>query len=337
MAYPQGRQGLQRPRLRALLGAAALALALPLLPAAAAAQAAYPSKPIRVVVPYTPGGVSDTVTRLVMQKLAERLGQPVVVENRPGANGMIGSDNVAKSSPDGYSLLVVVAAHAINPSLYSHMSYDPVKDLTGVSEIGRIPMLMVSSGQLPPNSVKELVAWGKANPQRLTFASSGNGSGAHLTGELFARAAGVKMTHVPYKGISPALPDLFSGQIAVIFDSVQTMMPQVRAGKVKALAITGPARWPTAPDVPTIAEAGYPAASASSWIGLLAPAKTPRPVLDKLSAEMAAVLKQADVHARLVDYGIEPVGGTPEQFQSFIREEAARWATVVKQADIHLD
>jgi len=337
MDYPKRRRDLHCSRLRALLCAATLALALPLLPAAASAQPAYPSKPIRVVVPYTPGGVSDTVTRLVMQKLGERLGQPVVVENRSGANGMIGSDNVAKSAPDGYSLLVVVAAHAINPSLYSHMNYDPIKDLTGVSQLGRIPMLMVSSGQLPPSNVRELVAWGKANPQRMTFASSGNGSGAHLTGELFARAAGMKMIHVPYKGISPALPDLFSGQVAVIFDSVQTMMPQVRAGKIKALAITGPTRWPTAPDVPTIAEAGYPAAAASSWIGLLAPAKTPKTVLDKLSGEMAAVLALPEVHARLIDYGIEPVGGTPEQFQAFIREEAVRWAAVVKQADIHLD
>ncbi|NUA26952.1 tripartite tricarboxylate transporter substrate binding protein [Cupriavidus basilensis] len=322
------------PWMNACLLAAALACGLSLT---ARAEAPYPSKPVRVVVPYTPGGVSDAVTRLVMQKLAERLGQPVVVENRPGANGMIGSDNVAKSAPDGYSLLVVVAAHAINPSLYPKMSYDPVKDLTGVSQIGRIPLLLVSSAQLPPGSVKALVAWGKANPDKMTYASSGNGSGAHLAGELFSQAVGIKMTHVPYKGVSPALPDLFSGQVAMIFDSVQTMMPQVKAGKLKALAITSATRWPAAPDVPTMAEAGYPAVTASSWIGLIAPARTPRRVLAKLSAEMDAVLHQPEVKARLIEYGIDPVGGTPDQFQAFIKEEAGRWGEVVKKGGIHVE
>ncbi|KJK10238.1 MFS transporter [Burkholderiaceae bacterium 16] len=322
-------------RLTACLMAAALACGIA---GAARADAPYPSKPLRVVVPYTPGGVSDAVTRLVMQKLAERLGQPVVVENRPGANGMIGSDNVAKSAPDGYSLVVVVvAAHAINPSLYPKMSFDPVRDLTGVSQIGRIPLLLVSSVQLPPGSVKELVSWGKAHPDKMTFASSGNGSGAHLAGELFSQAVGMRMTHVPYKGVSPALPDLFTGQVAMIFDSVQTMMPQVKAGKLKALAITSPSRWPAAPDVPTMAEAGYPAVTASSWIGLLAPAKTPKAVLDKLSGEMDAVLHQPDVKARLIEYGIDPVGGTPDQFQAFIKDEAVRWAGVVRKGGIKVE
>lgn len=298
---------------------------------------AWPTRPVRVVVPYTPGGVSDAVTRLVMQKLAERIGQPVVVENRPGANGMIGSDNVAKSAPDGYSLVVVVAAHAINPSLYPKMSYDPIRDLTGVSLIGRIPLLMVSSAQLPPTTVKELVNWGKSHPDKMTFASSGNGSGAHLAGELFSQAVGMTMTHVPYKGIAPALPDLFSGQVAVIFDSVQTMMPQVKAGKVRALAISSPARWPAAPDVPTMAEAGYPAVTAGSWIGLIAPARTPPAVLAKISAEMEAVLRQPEVRARLIDYGIDPVGGGPGQFQAFIREEAVRWAAVVRKGGVRLE
>lgn len=329
----------RRPVLRRLAQGAMIAGGLLVgLPAFAQDGAAgYPSHPIRVVVPYTPGGVSDTVTRLVMQKLAQRLGQPVVVENRPGANGMIGSDNVAKSSPDGYSLLVVVAGHAINPSLYGKMSYDPIRDLTGVSEIGRIPLLMVSSAQLPPKTVKELVAWGKANPDKMTFASSGNGSGAHLAGELFAQGTGVPMMHIPYKGISPALPDLFSGQVAVIFDSVQTMAPLAKAGKVRALAITNPTRWPSAPDVPTMAEAGYPNVMPGSWIGVLAPAKTPPAILNKLSAELDAVVHSPDVRTRLIDYGIDPVGGKPDQFQAFIKEEAVRWAGVVHKAGVKLD
>ncbi|WP_427306022.1 tripartite tricarboxylate transporter substrate binding protein [Cupriavidus sp. H39] len=325
-----------KARIRRLLSLSLFAGLAAALPAMAQGDA-YPNRPIRVVVPYTPGGVSDTVTRLVMLKLAERIGQPVVVENRPGANGMIGSDNIAKSAPDGYSLLVVVAAHAINPSLYPKMSFDPLKDLTGVSMIGRIPLLLVSSAQLPPTNVKEMVAWGKANPERMAFASSGNGSGAHLAGELFSQAAGLKMMHVPYKGISPALPDLFTGQIAIIFDSVQTMMPLVKAGKVRALAICNPTRWPAAPNVPTMAEAGYPAVTAGSWIGLIAPAKTPPAVLAKLSTEMDAVLRQPDVQAKLIDYGIDPVGGKPEQFQTFIKSEAVRWGEVVKKGGVRLE
>lgn len=330
----------RRIALRRLIQATVFAVsALPGLPVLALdnAAAGFPARPVRVVVPYTPGGVSDAVTRLVMHKLSERIGQPVVVENRPGANSMLGSDNVAKSAPDGYSLLVVVAAHVINPSLYPNMKYDPIKDLTGVSEIGRIPLLMVSSAQLPPKSVKELVAWGKANPDKMTFASSGSGSGAHLAGELFAQGTGVAMTHVPYKGISPALTDLFSGQIAVIFDSVQTMIPLAKAGKVRALAITNPKRWPAAPDVPTMAEAGYPNIMPGSWIGVLAPSKTPPAILNKLSAELDAVVHAPDVRAKLIDYGIDPVGGSPEQFQAFIKEEFVRWAGVVQKAGVKLD
>ena len=318
--------------------AAALALfAIAGAGGSASAQEAYPSKPIRVVVPYTPGGVSDAVTRLVMQKLADRLKATVVVDNQGGANGQIGSATVARAAPDGYTLLVVVAAHAINPSLYPRMSYSPLQDLRGVSEFGAIPLLMVSSAQLPPTDLKGFVAWAKANPQRATFASSGAGSGAHLVAEQFAQTAGVPMTHVPYKGIAPALPDLFAGQVSVIFDSVQTMMPHIKAGKLRGLAMTSAKRWPAAPDVPTMAEAGYPGMTGGSWIGLLAPARTPNEIVHKLSAELQQVLQLPEIHDKLIDYGIDPVGGTPEQFDAFIRSEAARWAEVVKKADIRLE
>ncbi|HET7835189.1 MAG TPA: tripartite tricarboxylate transporter substrate binding protein [Variovorax sp.] len=303
----------------------------------ASAQEAYPSRPIRVVVPYTPGGVSDAVTRLVMQKLADRLKATVVVDNQGGANGQIGSAAVARAAPDGYTLLVVVAAHAINPSLYPRMSYSPLQDLRGVSEFGAIPLLMVSSAQLPPTDLKGFVAWAKANPQRATFASSGAGSGAHLVAEQFAQTAGVPMTHVPYKGVAPALPDLFAGQVSVIFDSVQTMMPHIKAGKLRGLAMTSAKRWPAAPDVPTMAEAGYPGMTGGSWIGLLAPARTPNEIVHKLSAELQQVLQLPEIRDKLIDYGIDPVGGTPEQFDAFIRSEAARWAEVVKKADIRLE
>jgi tripartite-type tricarboxylate transporter receptor subunit TctC len=316
-----------------LAGLAAFALAT----APAMAEDAYPGKPIRVVVPYTPGGVSDTVTRLVMTKLAERMKATIIVDNQGGANGQIGSSAVARSAPDGYTLLVVVAAHAINPSLYPKMSYSPLQDLRGVSQIGAIPLLMVSSAQLPPTSLKEFVSWAKAHPQQATFASSGAGSGAHLVAELFSQTTGVPMTHVPYKGIAPALPDLFSGQVAFIFDSVQTMMPQVKAGKLRALAMTSARRWPAAPEVPTMAELGYPGMTGGSWIGLLAPAKVPQDIVHRLSAEMQQVLDTPEIHARLIEYGIDPVGGTPEQFDTFIRSEAKRWAEVVKKADIRLE
>ncbi|MHA7599880.1 tripartite tricarboxylate transporter substrate binding protein [Alicycliphilus sp. T452] len=320
---------------RCLCAAGLGALALATMPAWA--QDNYPSKPIRVVVPYTPGGVSDTVTRLVMQKLSDRLKTPVIVDNQGGANGQIGSAMVTRSAPDGYTLLVVVAAHAINPSLYTKMTYAPLTDLRGVSEFGAIPLLMVSSAALPPKTLKEFVAWAKANPDRATFASSGTGSGAQLSAELFAQTAGVGMTHVPYKGMAPALPDLFSGQVAMAFDSVQTMMPHVRSGKLHALAMTSAKRWPAAPEVPTMAEQGYPSLTGGSWIGLLAPAKVPNDIVRKLSSEMQKVIDSPEIHAKLIEYGIDPVGGTPEQFDTFIHAEAKRWAEVVKKANIHLE
>ena len=322
---------------RKFLAAALMAVALAGSASAAGADDAYPSRAIRVVVPYTPDGVSDTVTRLMTNKLGEQLKTPVIVDNMGGANGQIGSAFVARAAPDGYTLLVVVAAHVINPSLYPKMSYSPLQDLRGVSEFGAIPLLMVSSAALPPANLAEFTAWARANPDRATFASSGAGSGAHLAGESFAQAAGLKMTHIPYKGIAPALPDLFSGQIAIIFDSVQTMMPQVKAGKLRALAISSSQRWPAAPEVPTMSELGYPGMTGGSWIGLLAPAKTPAAIVEKLSAEVGKALQAPEIRAKLIEYGIDPVGGTPGQFDAFMRGESARWASVIKNANIHLD
>ena len=319
----------QRRRLLAAVGAAAV-LGVP-------GVRAQDAKTIRVIVPYTPGGVSDAVTRLVVQRMAELLKQTVIVENMGGANGQVGSAAAARATPDGTTLLAVVAAHAINPSLYAKMAYAPLEDLTGVSQIGHIPLLLVSSAALPPTDLRQFVAWAKANPARATFASSGAGSGAHLAAELLAQTAGVPMTHVPYRGMAPALPDLFSGQVALAYDSVQTMMPHVQAGKLRALAMTSAKRWPAAPEVPTIAEAGYPTLTGGSWIGLLAPAKTPRDALARLSGAAQQAIAAPDLHAKLVGYGIDPVGGTPEQFDAFIRSEAQRWGDVVRKANIRLD
>lgn len=326
-------QGFARPVLSALLG-------LSMVAASAQVRAQdypNPGHPIRVVVPYTAGGVSDAVTRLVSQKLSERLKTPIVVDNVPGANGQIGSQTVARSAPDGYTLLVVVAAHVVNPSLYPKMNYSPLTDLTGVSQIGNIPLLMVSSAALAPKTLPEFVQWTKANADRATFASSGTGSGAHLAGEQFATTAAIPLIHIPYKGMAPALTDMFSGQVAMAFDSIQTMMPQVKAGKLRALAITSEKRWPSSPDVPTMAELGYPSMTGGSWIGLLAPAKVPAPIITKLSAEMQAAIDSPEVHAKLIEYGIDPVGGTPAQFNTFMQNESKRWAQVIKHANIRLD
>lgn len=324
-------------RLRRWLGHAALALGFATAGSAALAQDPYPNRPIRVVVPYTAGGVSDTVTRLVTQKLSDRIKTPIVVENLPGANGQIGSQAVARATPDGYTLMVVVAGHVVNPSLYPKMGFSPLTDLTGVSQFGHIPLLMVSSAALPPKTLAEFVSWAKANPDKASFASSGTGSGAHLVGELFAETSRIKLTHIPYKGMAPALTDMFSGQVAMAFDSVQTMMPHVKAGKLRALAITSEKRWPSSPEVPTMAEQGYPGMTGGSWIGLLAPAKVPPQIIEKLSTELQAAIDSPDVHAKLIEYGIDPVGGTPAQFNSFMQSEAKRWAQVVKQANIRLE
>ncbi|ADP18456.1 extra-cytoplasmic solute receptor family protein 140 [Achromobacter xylosoxidans A8] len=315
---------------------AALAMA-GLLAGAGSAGAAYPEKPLRVVVPYTAGGVSDAVARLVTRKLSDEIGQPIVVENLGGANGQIGSAAVARSAPDGYTFLVVVMAHAINPSLYKNMTYDPLRDLRGISLFGRIPLLLVSSARLPPRNLEEFLAWARANPDSATFASSGAGSGAHLAAEEFAQVNSLRITHVPYKGVGPALPDLYSGQVAAIFDSVQTMMPQVKAGKLRALAMTSASRWPGAPDVPTMAEAGVPDFVVGSWIGMLAPAKVPDERAEQISAAVQRVLDQPDVRAQLIGYGIDPVGGKPAAFDSFIADEAGRWADVIAKAGIRLE
>lgn len=317
-----------RRRLLAALGATALG---------AAGARAQDTKVIRVIVPYTAGGVSDTVTRLVAQRMADLLKQPVVVENMAGANGQVGSAAAARAAPDGHTLLAVVAAHAINPSLYAKMAFAPLTDLAGVSQIGHIPLLLVSSAALPPTNLRDFVAWAKVHPTQANFASSGAGSGAHLAAELLAQTAGLQMTHVPYKGMAPALPDLFSGQVAMAYDSVQTMMPHVQAGKLRALAMTSAARWPAVPDVPTIAEAGYPQLTGGSWIGLLAPARTPRDAIARLSAAAQQAVAAPDLQARLIGYGIDPVGGTAEQFDTFIRGEAQRWGEVVRRANVRLD
>jgi tripartite-type tricarboxylate transporter receptor subunit TctC len=314
----------------------ALLAALCALPFAASAQ--YPDKPIRYVVPYPPGGPLDTVARLLGQKVSERLGQPVIVDNKPGAGGNIGADFVAKSAQDGYTILMgAVATHAINPALYAKMPYDPVKDFTPITLIGVTPNVLVVNPTVPAKDVKEFIAYAKANPGKLNFGSGSTGSAGHLAGELFNGMAGVQMTHIPYKGAAPAMQDLIGGQIHLMFDNMASSLPQVKAGKIRALAVTTPKRASAAPELPTIAESGLPGFDISTWFGLFAPANVPKDVVAKLHAEFARALALPDVREKLASLGIEPVGNKPEEFAAYIKSEAVKYGDVIKKSGARAD
>jgi len=314
-----------------------LGVLLALVAALACAQT-YPTKPIRLVVPFPPGGATDILARDVAQKLTEAWGQSVIVDNRPGAGGNIGSELVAKSAPDGYTLeMGTVGTHAINASLYAKMPYDHVKDFTPVILVAGVPNVLVVNPALPANSVAELIAYAKANPGKLNFASSGNGTSIHLSGELFKVMAGVQITHIPYKGSAPALQDLLSGQVQMMFDNLPPSLPQIKAGKLRALAVTSLIRAPALPDVPTLSESGLPGFEASSWFGILAPAGTPAPIVAKLNAEIAKWLATPEAKEKLAKQGANAAGGTPDDFAKHIAAETAKWAKVVKDSGAKID
>jgi tripartite-type tricarboxylate transporter receptor subunit TctC len=320
--------------LAAFTAVAACALAAPSI----AQEPAYPSKPIRLVVPFPPGGATDILARNVAQRLTETWGQPVVVDNRPGAGGNIGSELVAKAAPDGYTLeMGTVGTHAINSSLYARMPYDHVKDFAPVILVAAVPNVLVVNPGVPVNSVQELIAYAKANPGKLNFASSGSGTSIHLSGELFKVMAGVQMTHVPYKGSAPALSDLLGGQVQLMFDNLPPSLPQIKAGKLRALAVTSATRAPALPDVPTIAESGLPGFEASSWFGVLAPAGTPPAIIAKLNAEIGKWLASPEAKEKLAAVGANGAGGTPEDFARHIQAETAKWAKVVKESGAKVD
>ena len=319
--------------LSAFFAAAAIVIA----PAAAQAQD-YPTKPIRVVVPFPAGGATDILARAAAQKMTEAWGQSVVVDNRPGAGGNIGSELVAKAAPDGYTLeMGTVGTHAINPSLYAKMPYDHVKDFAPVILVAGVPNVLVVNPAVPANSVQELIAYAKANPGKLNFASSGSGTSIHLSGELFKVMAGVQMTHIPYKGSAPALQDLLGGQVQLMFDNLPPSLPQIKAGKLRALGVTSAARAPALPDVPTIAESGLPGFEASSWFGLLAPAGTPPAIIAKINAEIGKWLATPEAREKLLAAGANAAGGTPEDFARHIAAETAKWAKVVKESGAKVD
>ena len=304
--------------------------------APAALAQAYPTKPVRVVVPYPPGGVGDTTMRAIAQQLSESLGQPFVIDNKPGASQMIGADAVAKAAPDGYTLFLgSVTSLAINVSSQKKMPYDPVKDFAPVSMLYFSPMYLVVNPAVPAQSVKELVALAKAQPGKLSFASIGQGGSIHLAGEMFKSMAGVDITHIPYKGSAPALTDIIGGQVSLMFDAGVSALPQVRAGKLRALAITTAKRVDSTPELPTVAEAGgLPNYEATLWFGLVAPAATPRDIVNRLSQELAKILRQPALQARFANLGVEFSANSPEEFATYIRAETLKWGKVFRDAKV---
>jgi tripartite-type tricarboxylate transporter receptor subunit TctC len=312
-----------------------LGLLLALAAACATAADPYPTRQIRWVVPYTPGGITDTVTRLLTGKLQEAFGQTIVVENKPGANSIVGADIVAKSTPDGYTVITVIAAHAANASLYAgKLPFDTVKSFTPVSLAAVAPLILTVNNDFPARDVKGLLDYARAHPGKISFGSSGVGAAAHLTTELLKQSAGIDMVHVPYKGTAPALTALMAGDIQVLVDVPSSMMPHVRGGKVRALGMFSAKRITGAPEVPTLAEAGGPALEGSTWVLILVPAGTPREAVSRLSTELARILASAEVRDRFEKLGIEPVGSTPEQAARFLDEEIAKWARVINTAGI---
>jgi tripartite-type tricarboxylate transporter receptor subunit TctC len=294
----------------------------------------YPSKPIRIVVPYPPGGFNDTLGRTLAEKFQKDWGQSALVENKPGANTVIGTEAVAKAAPDGYTLLVVAFPFAVTPSLIRNLPYDTLRDFAPVALCAQSPNVLVVNPELPVKSVAELVALAKAKPDALSYASTGNGSSNHISMELFKTLAGVRLVHVPYKGSAPAEVDLMGGQVDMYFASPSSAAPHVVSGKLRALAQSGARRSSVAPDLPTVAEAGVPGYEVTVWFGLVAPAGTPREVVDKLNAEVLKVLAMPDVRERFLALGVEPLGSTPGEFASHIRAQMEKWAKVVKGAGV---
>lgn len=312
-------------------------LALILAPGAAAAQA-WPTKPVRLIVPYPPGGGNDNLARIFGTKIGERVGQPIVVENRPGAGTLIGSEAAARAAPDGYTfLLSSIVTHALAPALYAKVPYDPVRDFAPVTILAVAPTVLVINREFPAASVKDLIALAKANPGKYTFASGGNGTTPHVSGEIFKSMTGTDLLHVPYKGGGPALADLIGGQVNMMFDTAASAMPHVRSGKLRAIAIATPQRHPDFPDLPTFAEQGLPDYAINSWYSLHAPAGTPRAIVERMHAEVLAALRAPDVAERLRTLNADPGGMPPDEFGAFVRREADRYGQVIRQAGIRLE
>ena len=314
---------------RAVVVGCALCAATP-----AALGQAYPTKPVRMIAASSPGSAVDIVARIVAQKLGEQLGQQVVVDNRAGAGGNLGAELAAKAAPDGYTLFMGTPAHAINTGLYRKLNYDLIRDFSPVTQVTSGQYVVVVHLSLPAKSIRELIALARGKPGQLNYASAGSGNATHLAGELFASATRIKLVHVPYKGSGPAVTDLVGGQVQLMFANLVAALPQVKTGRIRALAVTGQTRAAAAPELPTVIEAGVPGYVVTSWFGVLVPAATPRELIMKLNAELARTMSAPDVRDRLAADGAEPTTGTPEQFGAFLRAEITQWTKVVKDAGI---
>jgi tripartite-type tricarboxylate transporter receptor subunit TctC len=312
-------------------------LVLALIAGVVAAQP-WPSKPIKWVVPFAPGGTTDILARTIGEKLSVTLGQPIIVENKPGAGGGVGAEQVAKSPPDGYTIMGgTISTHAINASLYKNLPYDPVRDFAPITLIVRVPNMLVVNPDVPAKDVRELIALLKANPGKYSFASSGNGTSQHLSGELFKVMTGVEMQHVPYRGSPPALADVVGGQVTMTFDNITTAWPLVKGGKLRALAVTTAKRSPIAPDVPTLAESGLAGYEIGSWQGVFAPAGVPPEIVKRFNAEIVRIINAPDVRQKLLDMGAEPAPNTPEEFAAMVKAEVAKWSDVVRKSGATVD
>jgi len=306
------------------------------LQAVPVAAQAFPSRPIRVVVPYPPGGITDVTTRIVAQELSKNIRQNVLVDNRPGANSILGVEIVAKANPDGYTLASVIAAHAANQTLYPKLPYDSVKSFATVSLLATAPLIVCANNSLPAKDARELVAQAKAKPGALSFGSSGIGAAAHLTTELLMLTAGIKMIHVPYKGTAPALQGLMSGEIQVLMDTPSSLLPHVRSGKIKVLGMASEKRVAVASDIPTLTETGVPVVG-GTWVGWLAPAGAPKSAVDRLGKEISSILQRQEVRERFTQIGIDPVGSSPAEFARFLDDEVVKWAKVIRSANVRIE
>ncbi len=317
--------------------AAALVLAIGVLSTGRVQAQDYPTRPVRVIVPFSPGGAVDGPMRLIAQELSKRLGQPVFVENKPGAGATIGSESVAKAAPDGYTLLLASQTNAISATLYPHLGFDPVDDFAPVSLIGREPGVVVVNPALPVKTLQEFIAYAKARPGQIDYASSGNGSGQHLFAALLCSMTGMKLNHVPYRGSGQATSDLLGGQVSLSIPGMAGMLSHINAGKLRALAVTGTRRAPQLPDVPTVAEAGVPGYAAYVWMSLFAPKNTPVGVVDKLYHAVLQVLAEDEVKRYMAQASIEPVGSTPAEFGAFFRAEKDQWARIIRETGAKID
>jgi tripartite-type tricarboxylate transporter receptor subunit TctC len=301
------------------------------------AQEAYPARPIRFILPFPPGGGTDILGRIISERLSASLGQPVVIENRGGAGGNVGAEAAAKSAPDGYTIVLVAPSLAISPSLYSKLNYDPVKDFAPVSLVATVPNVMITHPSVPARTLAEFIALAKTKPGRMNFGSGGNGTSNHLAGELFNIVAGVKLVHVPYKGVNLAMNDVLSGEVQLVVIGVPAASPHIKAGKLRALALIAPRRSPAIPEVPTVAEAGLPGFEVTTWYGVLAPAGTPRPIVTRLNAELVRIMHAPELKERLAALATDPATGTPEEFADYIKREIEKWGEVVRQAGLKAD